>query len=106
VIDVNGVYSAKGIYAHAPAAHIYRLGKKWKQLRGTAGLQFEHGGSVRFEILGNGKSLWSSEEVQQGTTAAFDLDVSEVDQLELRVSDANDGGNSDWGIWVEPMLRR
>ena len=106
VIDVNGVYVAKGIYAHAPAVHAYRLGNAWKRFSGVAGLQLSSGGSVQFEILGDGKQLWASDKVEQGRTVAYDVDVSRVDRLELRVNDAGDGGNSDWGIWVQPKLAR
>lgn len=106
-LQSGGTLYASGIYAHAPAKHVWNLGGGWKKLVGSAGIQDGNGGSVVFEVLGDGRSLWKSKEIEGGSPpAAFDVDVSSVKQLELVVSDAGDGTGSDWGVWLAPKLVR
>lgn len=95
-----------GIYAHAPAEHQYRLGKKWKRFQGRVGLQDSGNGSAMFEIWGDGKKLWQSGTIFARSTSQFDLDVSEIQTIQLIVTDNGDGRNSDWGLWLEPTLYR
>ncbi|WP_404307024.1 NPCBM/NEW2 domain-containing protein [Neorhodopirellula lusitana] len=59
LLSVGDDYFASGIYAHAPARHVYQIDQKWKRLRGQCGLQTGHGGKVDFEIAGDGKLLWN-----------------------------------------------
>lgn len=106
-LQSGGTLYASGIYAHAPAKHVWNLGGVWKKLVGSAGIQDGNGGSVVFEVLGDGRSLWKSGEIEGGSPpAAFDVDVTSVKQLELVVGDAGDGTGSDWGVWLAPKLVR
>lgn len=106
LLSLGGDYFAHGIYAHAPAKHVYELDGNWKRLRGLSGIQGNLFGQVDFEIIGDGKSLWKATRVTAGQGNAFDIDVSKVQTLTLKVTDGGNGRGGDWGIWVEPLLTR
>ncbi|EMI28571.1 Glycosyl hydrolase family 98 putative carbohydrate binding module [Rhodopirellula europaea SH398] len=106
LLSLGGDYFAHGIYAHAPAKHVYKLDGNWKRLRGRSGIQGNLFGQVDFEIVGDGKSLWKATRVTAGQGSAFDIDVSKVQTLTLKVNDGGNGRGGDWGIWVEPLLAR
>lgn len=96
---------ARGIYAHAPARHVWDLGGKWQSLSGHAGIpDARDGGSCVFVVKADGKELWRTKKTEPGTLRSFKLDVSGVKELELIVEDAGDGNGSDWGCWFEPEL--
>lgn len=106
LIESGGTIWAHGIYAHAPARHVYDLGGKWKALIGSAGIAEGHGGSVVFVIRADGKELWRSKTVRPGTIADYEVDVTGAVKLELLTEDAGDGNGADWGFWLEPTLER
>ncbi len=97
---------ANGVYAHAPARHVWTLGMKWGRLKGVAGMAQGHPGSVVFTVSGDGRALWRSGKIEDGQAVSFDVDVKGVEELALVVSDAGDGTNGDWGLWLEPVLVR
>lgn len=97
----------RGIYAHAPARHVWDLGGKWKSLAGHAGLpDGTRGGSCVFVVKGDGKELWRSPKTEPGALREFTLPVEGVREIELVVEDAGDGNGSDWGCWFDPRLSR
>lgn len=95
-----------GIYAHAPARHVYKLGGKWKKLSGTCGVAQDQRGSVVFIIKADGKELWRSRLTKPGQLPRYQIDVTGKQDVELIVKDGGDGNRSDWGLWLEPMLSR
>lgn len=97
---------ATGIYAHAPSLHQYKLNKKWSKLEGTVGLAAGKSGSVRFEVKGDGKSLWRSPVIKEGQLKTFSLNIRAIMSLELITETTSDGAASDWGLWLEPTLKR
>lgn len=97
---------SSGIYAHAPARHIWNLGGKWKTFSSHCGIADGHDGSVKFKVTGDGKLLWESKVVKSGETVFFSVDLSGVDELTLLTEDGGDGSSSDWSLWLEPMLSR
>ncbi|MFT5323001.1 MAG: hypothetical protein ACI8P0_000846 [Planctomycetaceae bacterium] len=106
LLESAGQIFETGIYAHAPARHVYQTGKKWKRLTGKAGLASGHGGTVEFEIKGDGRTLWKSPVVKSDRLVEFDVDLSGVSTLELLTDPTADGPGTDWGLWLEPMLSR
>ncbi len=104
ILESGGQIFETGIYAHAPARHVYQTGKKWKRLTGKAGLASGHGGTVEFEIKGDGRTLWKSPVVKSDRLAEFDVDLKGVTTLELLTHPTADGPGSDWGLWLEPIL--
>ena len=102
----GGRIFAHGLYAHAPARHVWKLDGTWKSLKGHAGLADGFDGSVKFVIEGDGKPLWKSALVKKGGVLPFQVDVSGIRQLTLRTEDGGDGNRSDWALWLEPVLER
>ena len=39
-------------------------------------------------------------------TKEFDVSVDGIDELKLLTLPTDDGPGSDWGLWLEPVLRR
>ena len=106
LLEVGGQFFETGLYAHAPARHAVRVNKQWKTLTTSYGLQDRHHGSVVFVITADGKELFRSEKITDHTLRTKSVDIAGATLLELTVEDAGDGGNSDWGVWVEPKLGR
>ena len=106
LLESVGQIFETGIYAHAPARHVYRVDKKWTQLTGKAGLAAGHGGTVKFEIKGDGKTLWKSPVVKRDGLVTYKVDLDGVTTLELLTHPTADGPGTDWGLWLEPMLSR
>jgi len=106
ILICGGEVHARGLYAHAPARHVWELGGSWKSLQGKAGIADGHDGSVRFIIEGDGKTLWQSPVIKAGQAAPFQVDLSGVRQLTLRTDDGGDGTRGDWGLWLAPELSR
>lgn len=103
IADLGARPGARLLFTHAPGAFTFDLGGGWKKLSGGYGAQT---GSVGFEILGDGKTLFSGKTVKGATSLPFDLDVTGVKTLELRLTDGGDGNHSDWGVILDPTLTR
>jgi hypothetical protein len=106
LIESDGEIFETGIYAHAPARHVYQLDGKWQSLAGQVGLASGHGGTVQFKIRGDGELLWKSKIVSTGKGEYFDVRLAGVHKLELVTDPTQDGPGSDWGLWLAPMLKR
>ena len=106
LFQVGAKYFARGIYAHAPARHVYNLGGKWARFSGAAGVADGKGGRVGFKIVADGKEIWKSKPLEGSEIATFDLSVQGVKTLELVTDDGGNGANSDWGLWLDPTLTR
>ncbi len=106
LLMAGGRLFARGLYAHAPARHVWTLGGKWSRLTGVAALAEGHDGSVVLSIVADGRELWHSPRLHGGETAPFEVSVKDAQRIELLVSDAGDGNRSDWGLWLEPTLAR
>ena len=102
----GGEVFVSGLYAHAPASHVYQLGKKWKTLTGCCGLADGHLGSVEFVVLGDGRELWRSGTVQAGAEKSFSVSLEGVGRIELVTRLATQNSNGAWGLWLEPVLGR
>jgi hypothetical protein len=106
LLVAGGRLFSRGLYAHAPAVFRYQLGGKWKEFNGFAGMSDGGGGSIDFVIKGDGKELWRTKTLEGGGLEAFNLSVEGVNEIELITGDAGDGNGSDWGLWLEPVLKR
>jgi len=106
LIEIGDEFFESGLYAHAPALFRVRLGDQWEKFETGFGLQNGHGGSVVFVVMGDGKELFRSDRITARQLRRETVSVKGVDVLELIVEDAGDGNNSDWGMWVEPIISR
>ncbi|MBN1516095.1 NPCBM/NEW2 domain-containing protein [Candidatus Sumerlaeota bacterium] len=95
-----------GIYAHAPARHVYNLDRQWKKFNVAVGLCKGHHGSVVFVIKADGEEAYRSDLINSEGETPVELDVADVEQLELLVEDGGDDASHDWGMWFSPMLSR
>jgi hypothetical protein len=106
LIEVGGVFFPSGLYAHAPSGYTYALDGKWKTLTASYGLQDGNSGTVVFVVKGDGKELFRSEPVRDHAVRELQAPAAGVRKLELIVEDGGDGNGGDWGVWLEPRLRR
>ncbi len=106
LLEVGGTFYESGLYAHAPARYVLRLDGKWKRFTTRYGVQDGHDGSVVFVVKGDGKELFRSRVVRDHTVREQTVEVAKVTLLELLVEDAGDGASGDWGVWLDPQLRR
>jgi hypothetical protein len=106
LLQVGDHVCERGLYAHAPARHTYRLDKQWKRLSSECGLQAGHEGSVAFVVLGDGTELYRSGLISNNVPVALEVDVSGVDLISLVVEDGGDNNQGDWGVWLAPRLAR
>lgn len=106
LLEVGGQFFEQGLYAHAPACHTLDLAKAWKRLQSRFGVQDGHPGSVVFVVKGDGKELFRSDLIKGNQVQNFDIDVTGISKLELITENGNDGANGDWGVWLEPTLKR
>lgn len=91
-----------------PSRAVYALDKKYRFFQGfvavadTGSMKGEQ--TVTFRIVGDGKELWKSAELQQaGDYRNFRVDVSEVAKLELFVDCKAEAAGAD-AVWFEPKL--
>jgi hypothetical protein len=95
-----------GLYAHAEARHVYRLGSAWKSLRGSCGIAGSGYGPAEFVVRGDGKELWKSGVVKPGAPVEFTVDLTGVKELELLTLPTDKGNGGAWSTWLEPVLCR
>src|SRR5690606_36775518 len=106
--EVNGQCHLHYIYAHATSSVTYRLNEKWMTFHTDAILRNNSvPGRVIARVLGDGIVLSDSGAFTAQTSSVTSgyLDVSNVDKLSLEFLDDGDP-NSDWSMWVNPMLAR
>ncbi|WP_406137068.1 glycoside hydrolase family 97 catalytic domain-containing protein [Streptomyces sp. NBC_01089] len=100
----------KGLGAHAPSEVTVGLGGTYDRFSTDVGIDKEVSdkgskGSVVFDVIGDGKVLGTSGVMDSGDAAhAFDIDVTGVQQLTLRVTDGGDGNDSDHADWADARL--
>jgi len=105
-LQVGNQFYARGFYAHAPARHVAQLTPGWKTFHAGYGLQDGADGSVLFVVRGDGRELFRSSEIRDHQPRQVEVKLDGVSTLELVVENAGDGNAQDWGVWLEPELRR
>ena len=108
LVEVNGQCHMHNIYAHATSFVTYDLNKKWMTFNTDAIIRDNSiPGRVIARILGDGNLLYQSASFTAQTSPVNSgyLDVSNVDELTLEFLDDGDA-NSDWSMWVNPVLAR
>ncbi len=94
------------IMNHANGQLSYNLDGKWNEFTATVGMPGDKGGSIVFEIVGDGKPLFTTKTIKEGESIPVKVSVKDVKVLEINLNDAGDGNRSDWGLIVSPELSR
>ncbi len=108
-LEVAGVGFRDGLGVHAHSSFSFPVRRGFYRFVGKVGMpdavlkKTTAGGSVVFEIYGDGRLLWSSGLTRPGDSARpFDVSIVGVDSVELRVLDGGDGIDNDHACWLEP----
>jgi beta-galactosidase len=106
-ITLNGTTYAKGLGVHAVGDVSVYLGGNCSRFTASAGVDDEVGaaGSVTFGVVADGAQLAATPVLTGGSaSAAFDVDVSGAQQLDLVIGDGGNGNGSDHGDWADARL--
>jgi hypothetical protein len=95
----------KGLFAHAPSDYVFTLNGQWQTLATDYALQRSAGGAVSFEIWGDGRRLFISDDISDSQARSTRVSVAGVNTLSLRTGDLGDG-SSDWALWLGTKLSR
>ncbi len=105
---VAGCLHGRGLGVHSRSSLKYDLRGQAKRFSAQVGVDDEaktNPGSVEFLVLGDGKPLWQSGLIKGGEQPKLiDLDLSGIQELELRVTDGGDGIDSDHADWLDAQL--
>ncbi|MGH3714863.1 MAG: NPCBM/NEW2 domain-containing protein [Micromonosporaceae bacterium] len=104
-LSVAGVNYPKGVGAHA-ASDIAVSATGCERLVAVAGIDAETGGrgSVSFQVVADGTTIYSSGTLVPGTAAVIDLDVTGRSQLRLVVGNGADNIDFDHADWASAQL--
>ncbi|MBE1878562.1 NPCBM/NEW2 domain-containing protein [Myceligenerans sp. TRM 65318] len=108
-LTVAGTVHPTGLGVASPSQVRYGLGAACTRLTGAVGIDDAvdtvgpEGGTATFDIVGDDETLWSSGVVERGVELSFDVDVTGVRDLILRVGDGGDGGYNDRADWLSPL---
>lgn len=106
-IKVGGKEYPKGIGAHAPSSISFDLAGKCTHMNAIAGVDdTQPNGSVKFMVIGDGKTLFESPQVvsKAGGANKIDLDITGVKNLTLKVSDGGNGNGNDHADWADAKV--
>jgi PKD repeat protein len=101
-ITLNGVTYDKGLGVHANCEIKYDLGGSFLRFISDVGVQDgATSGTVTFEVWADGLKVFETGVLNDNSpTVSINLDVTGVNELELRVTDGGDGINSDHADWA------
>jgi glucose/arabinose dehydrogenase len=108
-LRLNGKSYTKGLGVHSESRITYALGNNYSRFKAEVGIDESKNGSpasVIFEVKADGVTLDRSDIMRPGMVRVIDVSVAGRQQLELLVTDAGDGGNSDHGNWADARLER
>jgi hypothetical protein len=104
---LNGVSYSKGIGTNSPAEIIVNLNKSYATFTSDIGVDDHQttNGSVTFQVYGDGVLLYDSGLMGATTaTKTVSVNVANVAQLRLVVTDGGDGNAYDWADWAGARL--
>lgn len=103
---LDGKALERFLLVHAPGHVTYNIDAKWKTFKAEVGVAAGKGGSVQYEVLGDGKPLYKGKVLHDGQSEQVDISVDGVRELEIRISDGGDGNYADWSVIGNPVLSR
>lgn len=93
-----------GISAHAPSELVFQPEQEARRFTSEIGLWKNAGGSVAFEVYGDGRLLYKSPTLRGNQRESIDVSISGVKELRLVATDAGDGKNADASVWYNPQV--
>lgn len=108
LLQVNGGFYSKGLYAHSDSHYSFLLNKDWKRLTATIGPQegAHKQGSAIFRILTDGHEVFRSSILKANDSQDIIIDVSGVNTIELITESGSENNYNSWAIWASPLLSR
>jgi hypothetical protein len=106
-LTIAGASFAKGFGTHAASDITVWLGAGCSQFQASVGVDDEvtGAGTVVFQVLGDGRALLDTGVVRRGEAARpVTVNVTAIQTLTLRVTDAGDGVNFDHADWANARL--
>lgn len=108
ILTLNGTTYEKGIGTHANSTIIYNLSGKYSKFTASVGIDDEvsSNGTVCFKVLGdNDRELFSSGPMNGSSpTQYININIKDVNQLKLVVTDCGDGITNDHADWANAKL--
>lgn len=103
-LAMDGTTYPKGIGTASPSRIDYYLGGNCTHLTATVGIdnagRGPTGGTVDFQLFGDGAKLYDSGLVTRAATHAVSVDLGKTNVLSLAVGDGGDGGYNDRADWA------
>lgn len=106
-LSSNYYFYRHGLGSHANSRLIYPLNRQFKRFTTDVGVDTQGGteASVEFKILGDDQLLYDSGKMGKfDFPQHVDIPVAGVKNLELIITDANDGIAGDHADWLNPIL--
>lgn len=107
-LRINGRAFTSGIAVNAESLLAIALDGKALRFRAVCGVDddsVDTAASVKFHVLADGKTVWSSELMKPGISGAtVDIPLKNVRVLVLKVDDGGDGIRSDHADWADAII--
>ena len=106
-LTIGGHHFEHGLGTHSPGLFLIDLYRGSRRFSAWVGIDDETAkrGSAEFQVLGDGKLLWSSGVMHGGDPAKrVDIEVVGIRKLALLVGDAGDGFEYDHADWAEAQF--
>jgi len=106
-LTVGGKTYSKGLGVNSQATTTMYLGKRYLSFQSDIGVDGEvgTGGTVVFQVVGDGKTLYTSPTCKGGgAPLSINVSVAGVDSLSLVVNDGGDGTTNDHADWAGAKL--
>lgn len=109
---LSGVKYEQGLGVHANSSFKFRTRKDFRRFTALVGipdyvLQKSGKGSVVFEVLADGRSVWKSPILHAGDQpVAVDVAIDGVDVITLVANDGGDGIDNDHACWLNPQFAK
>ena len=93
-----------GISAHAPSELVFKLNGEHTRFTSRVGPWADSGGSVAFEVYGDGERLYQGNVLRRGARETIDVSIQGVKELRLVATDGGNGKSADGSIWFDPRV--
>jgi alpha-galactosidase len=104
-LTIAGRKFDRGLGTHAESTLELDLARRFERFTASVGLDDESkagGGSVEFQVVGDGKTLWTSGVMRSGDAAKpVEVSIAGVQRLALLVTDGGDGISFDHADWAD-----